>query len=188
MRPIGGRGQRSSRHFKQTELKARLDAAGGDVGKAALSILDFDPALKHIGPNVAMRHVTLKNWAFTRMADFVDKYRSTMGDLPSRKAGMEDVVRGLFGEETTPQARALAEGIMAARDFLRGRYNAAGGDMLQRRNWGWVQSHDRRAIAAVSKDEWVQFVKDRLDPARMLDASGEPMTIRRPQRAGRNHV
>ena len=113
------------------------------------------------------------------MAGFLEEFRSTAAGLRRKTAGIEDVVRELFGEDSANQvAKAFSRGITAATDRLRGRFNLAGGDIVQRKDWGFFQSHDREAVAAVSKTQWTQFVYDRLDPNRMLDASGQPMTLR----------
>lgn len=163
--------------IKQDVLQARLAAApAGTREKAALSVLDFDPALAHVGENVSMRHQNTRGQAFSIMSDFVDRFRTRHGGLTQDTAGIDDVVKGLFGEKTTLQARGLAQGIMKARQFLVGRHNLAGGDIVKRADWGWVQRHDRGLISAAEKDDWVEFVLDRLDPARMLGPDGEPLT------------
>lgn len=158
-------------------LQAR--AVPGQVEAAMKSALDFDPRLDHIGPNVTMRHTSLRGHAFSLMSDFVDRFRSKHGGLTRDIAGMDDVVRALHGEDATPEAKAFADAITEARNFLTGRHNAAGGDLQRRQDWGWVQTHDRSAVAAASKDTWVEFVLTRIDPQRMLDDAGEVMTARR---------
>ncbi len=151
-------------------IKARLTP--GQVEKAAVAVLDFDPKLEHVGDNITMRHESTRGTAFALMSDFVDRFRSKHGGLTRETAGMDDVVAGLFGESTTPAARAFADAVGEARIFLVGRHNKAGGDIVKRKDWGWVQRHDRARIAAVSKEEWVEFTRDRIDQSRMLNADG----------------
>ncbi len=158
--------------------RLRARAVPGVVDKAMRAVLDFDPRLEHVGPNVSMRHESLKGSAFALMSDFVDRFRSKAGGLTREKAGMGDVVKGLFGEKTTPEGKAFAEAVQEARFFLVHRHNAAGGDIQRRKDWGWVQHHDRSAVAAVDKIEWVDYVLARMDPHRMLNEAGEAMTER----------
>lgn len=163
---------------RQDEIRARL-AASGDEAKAALSVLGFDPRLEHVGPNVEMRHQGLRGSAFARMNEFVDKFRSKIGGLRRETAGLDDVVAELFGEATgNAEAKALAGGIEEARAFLVGRHNSSGGDIVQRKGWGWAQKHDRVAIARVDREVWEDFTIARLDPLRMLNDDGAPMTAR----------
>ena len=98
------------------QLRAR--AVPSEVDKAMRAALDFDPKLEHVGPNVSMRHESLKGSAFALMSNFVDRFRSKTGGLTRETAGMGDVVKGLFGEKTSPEAKAFAEAVQEARHFL----------------------------------------------------------------------
>jgi hypothetical protein len=70
----------------------------------------------------------------------------------------------------------MAGGLTEALERLRARFNAAGGDVVERKDWGFFQSHDQALVAKASKDEWVEYVSSRIDPERMLDPNGQPMT------------
>ena len=163
----------------EAEIRARAAMVPDAVDQAMYSVLEFDPAGKITGPSVAQRIEVVRGEAHAAMTEFFDAFRSRAAGLTRRTAGIDDTVRELFGEDSGNQvAKALARGLTAAVGRLRGRYNAAGGDIVQRKDWGFFQSHDREAVAAVSRDEWKRFVRERLDPSRMLDGSGEPMTLR----------
>ena len=163
---------------RQAVLTERINAApSGKRNKAALSVLDFDPALEFVGENTSVRHLTTRSAAFGLVADFIDKHRSRVAGLKrGDKASLREVVRGLFGEDVSNEARLFADGIATARKYLVGRFNAAGGDIQRRKDWGWTQRHDRIAISAVSKDEWAEFVLTRLDAGRMYGPDGFPLT------------
>jgi hypothetical protein len=148
----------------------------GQREKAAYAILDFDPTGNHVGSNVAMRHRQARGTAWALMSDFIDRYRSKHGGLTRNTVGLRDVVKGLFGEDTTPQARALAEGIGKARDYLVTRANLAGADIQRRQDWGWVQRHDSTAIKRAGLEAWSAFVLPRLDPSRMYNFAGQRMS------------
>ena len=164
--------------LKLDEVMNRINSApAGQKEKAALAILDFDPKLRHVGENVAMRHETIRDTAFAGIADLIDRSRAKFAGL-AKPAELDDVVRGLFGEKTTPEARAMADALITQRNRLVGRFNLGGGDIQQRKDWGWVQRHDPDRIGAVSEDEYVDFLRQHVDPARMFDASGQRMTDR----------
>lgn len=158
-------------------INQRLSAADRP-DKAALAVLDLDPKGVYVGENVSMVHSVRRGFAFSLMSDFVDRYRSKHGGLSRDMSGMDDVIGGLFGERVAGEAKALADGISAARNYLVGLHNAAGGDILERKNWGWVQRHDRATIASTAKQEWVDFVLDHLDASRMFGPDGQRMTAR----------
>lgn len=164
---------------KTLELNERLRAAApGEKDKAALSVLDFDPSGRQAGDNVAATHQSLRGEAWALATDFITKFRSKAAGLKKDTADIGDVVKGLFGEETTKQAEAFAKGVMEARNYLVKRHNAAGGDIRIRKDWGWVQTHDADKLRGVPKDEWTQFTLDRLDRSKMFDPAGQPMTER----------
>ncbi|NIA67578.1 hypothetical protein HBA54_03145 [Pelagibius litoralis] len=160
-------------------LRSRLAAAPAKQrDKAAVAVLDFDPTGRHTGSNVAMRHMQARGTAWGLMSDFIDRFRSKHGGLTRNTSGMRDVVKGLFGEATTPEARALAEGIQEARGFLTNRANVAGADIRQRKAWGWVQKHDAETIKRAGVDQWVEFIIPRLDRSKMYNPAGLPMSDR----------
>lgn len=158
-------------------IRARLAAApAGQKEKAAAAVLDFDPTGRHVGSNVAMRHLQARGSAWAMMSDFIDRYRSKTGGLTRNTAGMRDVVKGLFGEDTTPAAQALADGIAKARQYLVNRANLAGADIRLKERWGWVQRHDAERIRRAGVNAWMEFTLPRLDPSRMYNAAGLPMS------------
>lgn len=175
---------------KQSEISQRIaTAVPGQENKAALAVLEFDPSLTFTGDNVVSRHVSLRGNAWSLAADFIDRFRSKMGGLTRDTSELGDVVKALFGETVENQnARALADGVHAARAYLVRRHNAAGGDIRLRKEWGWVQRHDPERMVAGShigspdrvaaQRHWTEFTFSRLDPARMFDAAGQPMTSR----------
>ena len=97
------------------------------------------------------------------------------------KAKLENMVKGLFGEDTKDMgAKSLAAAVTQVAEDLGLRANAAGMDIGKLENWGLPQMHDRRAIqkaiAKDGRDAFKQRLFNMLDPDRMLDgATGEPM-------------
>lgn len=95
-----------------------------------------------------------------------------------RPADLIDLVRELFdGKTGNAAAREFATAWRQTAEMLRKRFNAAGGDIGYRADWGLPQSHDWKKVRAAGFAEWRLFIIDLLDPARMIDQrTGLPMT------------
>jgi hypothetical protein len=91
-----------------------------------------------------------------------------------------DVVRELFkpGATGNDSARELAEAWSKAAEYLRSRYNEAGGQIGKIDNWGLPQSHSRDAGPGRRfQGKWRDFIEPLLDRGRMIDSrTGEPFT------------
>ena len=86
-------------------------------------------------------------------------------------------IRELYGESTgNAAAKQIAEGVQKAQELGRRRFNAAGGDIVERQDFGITIRHDQSRVAAVHREEWADFVQDLLDDSKMLNESGHPMT------------
>ncbi len=171
----------------QEQLAARAAAHPERVDAAMLSFFDFRPGTGIAGPNVAAMAQVVRGQAQAHMADFIERFRSRAAGVPDviapgrvrgrRIANSRSIVRELFGQATKdPAARELANGIREGLEFLRLRFNQAGGDIPKRKDWGLPQSHNRRSVAA-AKDDWIGFTYQRLDREKMIDLDfGRPMT------------
>lgn len=93
-------------------------------------------------------------------------------------ARAENVFRELHGEGTGDAAAAgFTKAIAGVLEDGRQRYNAAGGAIAKRRDFGMPQIHDRRALLAVTKERWIGDIIDRLAPESMRHPlTGQPMT------------
>ena len=169
----------------QSDLKRRVEGAE-DPFAAAMATLDFDPLNKQSGQNVEALSKFIRGSTSALMADFLTRFGSKAAGLDvavpgvrrARKAGLRQVVRELFGEGSgNRDAAAIAKGVGEAMEYQRRLFNASGGSIAKRQNWGLPQSHNRRLINSVSKDDWVGFVQARLDRSQMIDeATGLPFT------------
>lgn len=151
----------SGRPNRNRYLRNIVEDIGGDAGTST----------------VVQRYQALKGLAFGRMADLVQRFeRDALGRTPD-KAALRDVERAAFGEPSTEEAGALAKGWADAAEFLRRRFNAAGGHIPKRQDWGLPQMHDAVAVARAQFPTWRDFVFSRLDRQKMLDrATGQPLT------------
>lgn len=115
------------------------------------------------------------------MADVVEKFETRTGmDQPGR-ASLENMVREAFGEDTgDAAAKGLAAAWKETAERARQMFNAAGGDIAYRADWGMPQQHDPMAIRAVGKAQWVEDTLPMLARERMIDRVTKlPFTERR---------
>jgi hypothetical protein len=158
-------------------LQGYRDAKGRpDVFSAALNLLE------HYGyagtSSVVGRTKAITALAHGAMADVLSTFRRTraLGTRMNRPM-VDDVVRGLFGEATTPEAGALADAIGGVFETMRQRFNAAGGAIAHLERWGLPQGHDAGAMLQAGRARWKDFVRPLLDPDRMRDPlTGGAMT------------
>lgn len=154
----------------KADLKSFRNAAGEpDIAAAAIYKLEnYDEApfmsvastSRHIiGRAQTMMQRNMQH--FRRGAFGGDKTRWNLADL-------KKVVREAFGEDTGDQAaKGLAKEWMNTADWLRRRFNAAGGAIGKLENWGLPQHHSARALRKVGVARWKEDILPRLDLARM---------------------
>lgn len=172
----------------QSELARRIEGAD-DPQEAALAILDFDATRKNSGLNVKILSEAIRGQAHARIVDFIEQFGSKAAGLDvalpkvraKRKAGLRDLVRELFGEDTgSVEAKASAKGVAEGFEFLRQTFNAVGGNIPKRADWGLPQRHSRRLLNTVEEKDWVEFIVGLTDRERMIDfQTGVPLTNRR---------
>lgn len=146
----------------------RNGAGDEDYGAALMAVMDFD----ELSPESAItkHQEVVRGQAHRRMSEVMFTFRRTVTGGPRNKARMRNVVRELFGETTGDQAaHELAEAWSTAAEYLRKRFNAAGGHIGKRADWGMPQLHDTLAVRKVSFETWRDFILPRLDLDKMVD-------------------
>lgn len=162
--------------------KAALDNmasfTGGSRSSAALALFDHDWKGRAPYSNVEARRKLITGQAHGMLTDVLARYRRKVTGVLRNKAEMDDFVRATFGEGTKNiNVRELADAWGQASEYLRQRFNAAGGDIGKLEKWGLPQHHDSAAVRAVSYAEWGDFIKPLLDRSRMIDReTGLPFT------------
>jgi hypothetical protein len=148
---------------------------GDNPGAAAEALLASDDRAPYF--NVEFRAKAIANEHFAMMNGILEKHsRNTLGQVRD-VASLHDVVREAFGEATGNQnARELAQAWLDTAESLRLRFNEGGGAIGKLDKWGMPQVHNMLAVRAVSFDQWRDFIQPLLDPNRMLDETGSPMT------------
>jgi len=115
-----------------------------------------------------------------RMTDAIKAFRSTMFTVRRNKALLDDVATEIFGGSSgNVRARDFARVASGVFEELRTRFNAAGGHIPKRADWGLPQFHDARAIVKAGFEGWRDFILPRLDLVNMIDeTTGLPFTAR----------
>ncbi|KEZ00158.1 hypothetical protein AI27_11150 [Sphingomonas sp. BHC-A] len=164
---------------------ARERYAGGQFkdgplrGDAMLANLVRDERAPYA--NVEYRWRNVKQTALATMYDLLAKHRANIIGQVREKSDLTDVLRELFGADTgNLNARELADGWRGAAEYLRRRFNAAGGAIGKLEDWGLPHSHDPMRVGSVSKDQWISEVGPALERSRMIDNdTGLPMNDKR---------
>ncbi|WAC26345.1 hypothetical protein [Ancylobacter sp. SL191] len=148
-----------------------------DVAEATIRLLDNQG---HTGySSVSGRSLAITAQAHAMMEEVLGTFsRKWLTGARRNKARMENVLREARGEGTGDDAaRALAQGWMRTSDWLRERFNAAGGAIGELKNWGLPQSHDRLKLIKAGYAKWYAAIRPGLDPTQMRHPlTGEPLT------------
>lgn len=150
-----------------------------DPEEAAIALID-GTGLHPLSPSADQIHKAVRGRAHGMMDDLLSTFRRNMIGETRNKATLVNLVREAFGEKTGDvSAYELAQSWRKAAEFLRREYNAAGGHIAWREDWGLPQIHDTVKVREASFEEWRDFIVPRLDPARMRDgATGLPFAPR----------
>jgi hypothetical protein len=149
----------------------RIDSPGA----AAEALLASDDRAPYF--NVEFRSKAIANEHFAMMNGILEHFsRNAIGQVRDY-ATLRDVIREAFGEHTgNANAKELAQAWLDTAESLRLRFNAAGGAIGKLEKWGMPQVHNMLAVRAVPFEQWRDFIRPLLDPQRMLDETGNPMT------------
>ncbi len=152
------------------DLRTHKTPSGArDVASGALYLLEHNGEARF--ESVAGRQDAITGMAHAMMENLLYTFRRGKfgGDLTRHnRAQLPNVVRELFGEDTGDlAAKGLAESWTQTAEWLRTRFNAAGGAIGKLENWGLPQRHDARALRAVGRQAWVERVKPMLDTSKM---------------------
>lgn len=156
-------------------------ADGPINGKALMAHIVRDERAPYA--NVEYRSHNIKQTALGMMYDLLARHRRDVTGRIRNKSDLIDVVHELFGKDSgSLNARELAQSWRAASEYLRQRFNAAGGMIGKLESWGVPQSHDAYRVGAVTKDAWISDLidGDMLDRGRMIDdETGLPFSTER---------
>lgn len=153
------------------------DARGREnYGAAMVAHLDADATARF--SNLESRRKTILGRLHGRMDGVLAQFRRNLIGGVRERATLDDLVREAFGVDTgNAAAKDLARAWSDTAEWARMRFNAAGGRIPKRADWGMPQSHDAVAVARAGYEVWRDFIMPRLDPARMMnEQTGLPFT------------
>ena len=150
----------------------------GEQDPVAAAVAHFVPDERAKFSNLEMRTQAVKNAATRQLYDVLGTFRKNLIGSTRRKAKLEDMVREIFGEDTgNAHAKELAAAWSKASEYLRQRFNAAGGSIARRKDWGLPQFHDTLKVRKVDYTEWSNFIRPKLNLQKMIDEqTGQPFT------------
>ncbi len=152
---------------------------GDDIGNAPAATIDFDPKAKFGG--YAAINDRVRKQLFSIISDMLAKYDSKVVGIVRPKAGLDNIVREIFGQGTGDgSAREMADAWKAAISFAVDRFNMAGGSLLERVDWHLPQFQARGAISKAGEAKWVDDHLNWLDweKVRRPDGSRIPVAER----------
>ena len=143
----------------------------GNANKAegAKAFLEQDVSAKF--NSVAQVQNAVTRLATSKMTDYLATFKRNIVGETRNKAKLENVVREIFEPGVTgdASARELAEAWRATSEYLRKRFNAAGGAIPKRVDWGMPQSHSPVKIREAGYDAWKEAISGKLDLDKMVD-------------------
>lgn len=140
--------------------------------------------LEHFGnapfSSVAGRTGAIIGMAHGKMEEVLYHFRrgALRGDAGRwNAADLKNVAREAFGEDTgDAAAKGLAKAWRETHEWLRLRFNQAGGAIGKLENWGLPQHHDARALRKAGLQVWKDTVRPMLDLERMVHPlTGKPV-------------
>lgn len=150
---------------------------GGRADQFALSLFDHHENVRGVSA-IDNRRVAVRQLAWSRMGDFLGTFRRDLLGRVRNPADLANMVRERFGTAMgDPAAKELADAFGDTAEYLRQRFNAAGGHIGKLEHWGLPQAHDHLAVAAAGFPNYRDFTVPLLHPERMVDqATGQPFT------------
>ena len=136
--------------------------------RAALALFEQDGLSKY--SSITQREEAIKGEAFGEMSRVLGEFRRNVVGEVRQKAKLDNMVREAFGENTgDASARELARAWETTAEFLRKRFNRAGGAIAKNKNYGLPQNHDQIAITKAGFEPWRDYILPRLDRDQMID-------------------
>lgn len=144
------------------------DISTGDAANAALSLIEQDTISKY--SSVVQLREAITRRATGMMDQYLATFRRDIVGRTRNKAQLKNVVREIFGENTGDSAASeMAQAWKKASDYLRTRFNAAGGAISARFDWGMPQNHNSLEVKAAGFENWRDFTLGKLNLEKMID-------------------
>ncbi len=165
------------------DARMRVQEAGGRAGgppidpRAARALIGGRDPRAHFS-SVEGRRLAIVGEAHRELDRLMAEHAAGLLGKVRKPAQLRDIVRELFGEDSgNAGAKAMAEAWRRTAERLRQRFNAAGGDIGFRADWGLPQAHDWQKVRAAGYQSWRDEIWPRLDRGKMVDhRTGRPFS------------
>tara|TARA_R110002072_G_scaffold73468_3_gene174957 strand:- start:432 stop:2903 length:2472 start_codon:yes stop_codon:yes gene_type:complete len=140
-----------------------------DKYKATFDI--FEQSVTSRFNSVAQVQSAVRGRATAKMDEFLGTFKRNLIGETKEKAKLQDVIREVFepGSTNDVSARQMAEAWGKSAEYLRARYNSAGGAIPKRKDWGMPQFHNSVAVASAGFTSWRDTILPKLNVEKMLD-------------------
>ena len=127
--------------------------------------------------NIDNRATAIEGQAHALATDMLEALHTThLGWSQNRKL-LLNVVKEIFGESTGDAKAAKAgKAFSESAEYMRQRYNRAGGFIAKRADWGMPQIHDQIKVARATEQEWIAYTMPMLNRDAMLSMDGRIMS------------
>jgi len=153
---------------------------GATASDGMTHIVERDGSGKAAYSNLASRREAIRGFAHAKMDNILGRLKKTVvlgRTTRAQKAESLDLVRELFDVDTgNASAKEMAQAWKDVSEWLRTRFNAAGGSIPKRLDWGMPQNHDSIKVGKATEEEWIAYIEDKLDWQKMVDeTTGRPI-------------
>lgn len=144
--------------------------AGKDKYAAVRALIDDDDRAPYRRGNVTTAATRIDFGVQGMISEFIERHRRNLLGKPKDAEGLDDIVRELHGQKTgNVTASTGADALREAFEYLRQRFNQAGGNIRKLEGYGLTHRHDAMKVRGVSRDQWISDTVPLLDRARMID-------------------
>jgi len=124
-----------------------------------MALLARDQAGQATYFNIDMLSASYHKEFMSKWAEAMSRFRTRSLGFEQDEEGLVNFARAVYGE-TVDDADIMrfAEDWHKTTEFVRKKFNAAGGSISKNEKWLMPQNHDFRAIEAVGKDAWKEKI------------------------------
>ena len=127
--------------------------------------------------NIDNRSTAIEGQAHALAADMLQHLHTTHLGWKQDRETLLATVREIFGEATGNEKAAKAgSSFSKTAEYLRERYNRAGGFIPKRNDWGMPQVHEQVKVAKAGMDDWIKYTLPKLNREAMLNPDGRIMS------------
>ena len=157
-----------------TKIRMHMDTfktATGVRNKYKATADIFEQSVTSKFNSVAQVQAAIRSRATAKMDTFLGTFKRNIVGETRNKAQLKNVISEVFKPGSTDDvaARQMAEAWGQAAEYLRKRFNSAGGAIPNRKDWGMPQFHNAIAIAAAGFTSWRDSILPKLDVGKMID-------------------